>query len=158
MNTTLSGDARADSQLFQNTARLYSYWDELPFAPMPSWTDVNLMDVYEIAPLIFVADVIRSGSAPKFVYRFVGTKIVELFQYDATGMSVEDAFEDERRALILEAYSFVVNSNSPQLGIRAQATRGRDFVQGAVLTLPLFDAEGDVNMLLGINDLLYKET
>jgi len=150
MDENLVGDINIDVQKFPRVARLYAYWENL--ARPQSWADVDLMDMHEIAPILFVADVLDDGASLSFRYRFIGTKIVEIFNLDATGKTVEEAFEGERRELIIEAYSNVVNSKSPHLGIRSQANRDRGHVRMAVLTLPLFDPSGDVNMLLGIND------
>jgi hypothetical protein len=152
MDTMLSGDAQTDAQNFPMTARLYAYWEGLKSAPEPCWADVDLMDIYEFVPLVFVADVLPSGNANKFRYRFVGTKIVEMFGLDATGKTVEQAFEGERAALILDVYNSIVTSKSPQLGLRGQANKERGFVHMVVLTVPLFNARGEVDMLMGVND------
>ena len=153
MEPTLSGDAKADAEKFPMTAELYAYWSELPRAPQPAWADVDLMAIYRIAPLIFVADVVsQTGGTNQFVYRFVGTRIVDIFGVDATGKAVEEAFEGNRAQKIIEAYRYVIEAGKPQLGIRQQANRERGHVRMAVLTVPLFDAAGKVDMLMGIND------
>jgi hypothetical protein len=152
LEESLIGVAKTDAQKFPMTAKLYSYWEKLPSSPRPMWSSVDLMTIFDIAPWMFVADVVRSEMSLRFVYRFVGTKIVDAFGLDPTGMSADEAFEGDRLTLMTEAYTYIINSKKAQLGFRQQANKQRGFVRMAVLTVPLYDQEGTVNMLMGIND------
>jgi len=155
MEIELSGVAAEDAALFPKTARLYEYWRGL--VPPACWDDVDLMALYDIAPQIFVADVEPNGDAFTFTYRYVGTRIVTAFGFDATGMSVEDAFEGEHMEQIRDAYLYVVSNKSPQFGVRHQANEDRDYVRMAVLTVPLFGADGRVEKILGLADFSVME-
>lgn len=119
MDSILSGNVAEDANLFPMTAQLYAYWSDLPSAP--SWTDVDLMAIHRLAPFVFVADVVGAAAPYRFVYRYVGTKIVDAFGLDATGKAVEEAFESERAQRMIEAYTYVGTNGLPQLGIRRQA-------------------------------------
>jgi len=115
------------------------------------------MALYDIAPQIFVADVGTAGDALTFTYRYVGTRIVTAFGFDATGMTVEQAFEGEYMEQIRDAYLYVVSEKSPQFGVRQQANENRDYVRMAVLTVPLFGAGGRVEKIMGLADFSVME-
>lgn len=155
MEIELTGDAAEDAALFPRTARLFDYWRSL--APPPCWGGVDLMVLYDIAPQIFVADVGTAGDALTFTYRYVGTRIVTAFGFDATGMTVEQAFEGEYMEQIRDAYLYVVSEKSPQFGVRQQANENREYVRMAVLTVPLFGAGGRVEKIMGLADFSVME-
>ena len=144
-----------DPREFENTRRLFTYWLELGgTAELPSWKAVNLMSLHDIAPTMFVVDLVRDQQSVSYCYRYVGTKIVDTFGIEATGKTVEEVYEGERRKDIIDAYNDVVDGRQPHCGIRSQANLDREFIKFAVLTAPLFEVDGTVDKLIGVKEFL----
>lgn len=154
MNEAPTAASRADALAYPNAAALFTYWEDLPSAPRPRWADVDLMAISKTAPNIFVVDVLRGDGPLDFRFRYLGTRNVEMFSADVTGRTVRSAFDDPGREIIAAAYTFVVETGQPQQGIRFHAVEGRDFIRFSALTLPLFDADGAVEKLIGAADFL----
>lgn len=157
LSEALKGASKDDASAYRNAADLYAYWESLPSSPRPRWADINLMDIHRTAPNVFVLDVLRDAGPLDFRFRYLGTRNVDRFGVDVTGQTVRQAFDDPGRTNILDAYAFVVETGQPQQGIRFHAVEGHDYVRFAVLTLPLYDADGTVEKLISATDFLTED-
>lgn len=75
--------------------RVFDFWINLcRDRPFPAWTDVRLMDLYDVAPFLAVVDVEQENGALRFRYRFCGTALVEarerLVPADPTGRCIDE--------------------------------------------------------------------
>ena len=61
-----------------STVALYRYWQEKRAGDeAPDWADFKFIDLYRIAPVMFVMDVVDPDDVNKLRYRHMGTRIVE---------------------------------------------------------------------------------
>ena len=84
-----------DCQL-PTTIVLKDYWESKYTLAndTPRYEDVNLMDLYKVAPLMFVKDVIDDGE--DFVNRFWGTELSSVIGLELTGVRVSE-YQPERK-------------------------------------------------------------
>ena len=88
------------------TRRMLVYWREIAGdRPRPAWTDVNLMDVYQIAPLIMVRDAVDGGR--DFRCRYCGTQLVSVLGMDPTGLLLDECY------MMLQRYHLVLSAGAP---------------------------------------------
>lgn len=77
------------------------------------YSDVNLMDLYKVAHLISVKDVIGHGE--DFAYRFWGTELSRALGFEGTGKRVSQYEPADMRGRLLDTYRGIVNSHEPVL-------------------------------------------
>lgn len=75
--------------------RVFDFWWNLRRdRPFPAWSDVKLMDIYDVASYLAVLDVEDMSGAICFRYRFCGTLLVEarshLIPADPTGRCLDE--------------------------------------------------------------------
>ena len=108
---TLHAEA-SESFRFPNTSRLYAYWNQQRGGrPRPQWGDINLMDVYDVAPYICVRDVIPGSD--DLVCRYWGTRLTELYGVDCTGKKISETYSAEGASNTLSIYRRTLASERP---------------------------------------------
>tara|TARA_B100000427_G_scaffold314464_1_gene307629 strand:- start:217 stop:822 length:606 start_codon:yes stop_codon:yes gene_type:complete len=78
--------------------RVLDYWvEQRAERRFPSWSDISLMDLYDVAPFVAVLDVENGAGDPeetRFRYRFCGTWLVEgrsaMSPADPTGRCIDE--------------------------------------------------------------------
>lgn len=95
------------------TRRLLDYWRSKADAAgrRPAWTDLNLVDVYDIAPWIMVRDVVDGGR--EYRCRFCGTGLVEILDMDPTGKLLADVYAPEGQEMMRLRYEKVIAADAP---------------------------------------------
>ena len=94
------------------TRRLLQYWREKAGARRhPAWPDINLIDIYDIAPNMMVRDAVDGGR--DFLCRFCGTGLLAILGMDPTGRRLGDVYDDAGRDMMLERYRLVVEKDAP---------------------------------------------
>jgi hypothetical protein len=94
------------------TRTLLSYWREKKGASDGvTWGDLDLMDVYSVAPYMTVCDVVDGGR--DFRARYFGTGIVQVFHFDRTGKLLSEMYDPEAAEEISERYRLAVVANQP---------------------------------------------
>ena len=134
----------------------HAYWDSLkkPAGGMPALSDINLMDIYKLAPWIVILDVI-SGENPstQFRWRYVGTQLREtLFAVELTGQFVHNLSNLNWAELIQDCYEKMVSNPSPHMW-RCQGKTFTDEpepIHYSRLLFPLGGQSGAVEHLIGI--------
>ena len=117
-------DGTADDCRYPATQRLTAYWRRLMPAGggLPRWRDVQLMDLYEIAPYLSVKDVLDGGR--DFRNRFWGTGLTVVLGFEGSGRLVSTYEPPQMRDAVLRRYAQVV------------ATGTSSLVRGHFATLP----------------------
>lgn len=93
------------------TRTLFDYWQgKRGDRPYPAWTDIQLMDVYKIAPHVVVRDVCDEGQ--EFRCRFSGTDMSSTMGIDGTGQLVGETYK-RGAADVLARYQHVLKTARP---------------------------------------------
>lgn len=102
--------------------RVFDYWTALRRdRPYPAWTDVKLMDVYDVASFLAVLDVeaARDLNGARYRYRFCGTYLVEarssMIPADPTGCYIDEIQWPFDVSPILAACAGVVTQRRPTM-------------------------------------------
>lgn len=133
--------------------RLIAYWrDKAAGRRRPDWTALNLMDVYDIAPMIMVRDVLDRGR--EYRCRFCGTRLVETLGVDPTGKLLADTYSPEGQNLMHERYGLVLKVDAPvRLSgyLRVVEKNVPTGYEGVLL--PLGDGKGALGHIILVLDL-----
>lgn len=134
------------------TVDLYRYWDDRRGPrPMPRRADIDPVDMRAWLARMTLIDV--DATAQRFRYRLVGTEVVALRGFDATGRSVEAAWPGEDADMVQAAYRDVVAQKTAVFCHPATRRQWeRDPIVGVML-LPLSNDGERVDQILGyLND------
>lgn len=129
---------------------ILDYWHTLferADATGPHWSDVDLLDVYDIAPMMIVKDVIDGGQ--EYKNRFWGTGVTRAFGLDATALLLRDYYDALHVEQLLRLYDLVFRDRRT-LRIYGEGTffKTRNFMRFEAAHAPLFDAEGHPSHVL----------
>ena len=92
--------------------RLLHYWREkCGNRPRPLLSDLELMDLYDIAPLMFIRDVVDGGKDLRC--RFWGTEMASAYHMDCSGKLVSDSFTAYGSKNTLDIYMAALESGLP---------------------------------------------
>ena len=79
------------------------------------YDDIELMEVYAIAPWIYVLDVAQDAGVSTFTFRFVGTGLCRGIGFDPTGKQLEDLDFGPGQDAWREAYRTIVKTGRPHV-------------------------------------------
>ena len=130
--------------------RVLAYWDEKRgAADMPDWQDIELMDLWDIAPRLMVKD--RVGD-DEWRNRYYGTALATCLGRDATGLLIRDYHPATEVSDILEGYRWMVDARAPlrAIGFIVQEDAEHVFYEGVYL--PLTSGADRVEKMLALPD------
>jgi hypothetical protein len=111
MSRTLCAEP-SDEFRYSNPNRLYKYWlEKRGNHARPKWSDINLMDLYDVVPCICVRDVPKDGG--DFVCRFWGTTLSEFYGVDCTGKQIAETYSPGGAERTRTIYNAVLNTGCP---------------------------------------------
>jgi len=125
-------------------AALLGYWSgKRARGVLPRRGDLDPADLRDLLPNLMLLDV--ESAPPRFRFRLVGTRMVEVLGHDATGLPLEDGREGHD---LLEPLRRVVATARPvaSLGTLAWSNGGRVDIEW--LFLPLGAGGAEVTMIL----------
>ena len=131
-------DGTADDCLSPVTRKLVAYWNgKRPAAGgLPKRSDIELMDLYDIASHLVVKDVVGNGEA--FINRFWGTDVTEALGFDGTGMSVSDYRPATMRDAVTKRYRHIVETGRSSMARGNLSTMpGKEHIPFELVHLPL---------------------
>jgi hypothetical protein len=134
------------------TVDLYRYWEaRRGLRRMPRRADIDPVDMRAWLARMTLIDV--DSATQRFRYRLVGTEVVTLRGFDATGRSVEAAWPREDAEMVQAAYRHVVEQKAAIFCHPIDRRhRERDPIVGVML-LPLSNDGEEVDQILGyLND------
>lgn len=79
---------------------------------LPRYSDLDLMDIYRLAPYVTVLDVV--SEARRLRVRFAGTGVVHMFECETTGMYMDEIDIGDHREQLLAAYDLTITSRTAQ--------------------------------------------
>jgi len=137
--------AAADPRLHE----LYAYWnDRRRGRPYPARNDVDPVDIPALLPYLSLVDVV-SGS-PRFIYRVVGTKLVELLRRELTGQPVGTGVKPDQIDAVLARYRRVADEGIALYHRDRMQEKANDYTEIDRLMLPIGEPGTGVRMILSI--------
>lgn len=138
---------------FQSTApvlqRVHHIWLSLPRPAPGAPPPRSAFDPALLAPrdlrFIVLLDVV-GGPAPEtldFVYRLVGTGVVEAVGLEFTGLRLSEHLDEHDTPRLMADYRAAVESRGPQLFRGALQRVGKDWLGYERIALPLTDETGE---------------
>ncbi len=133
------------------TGALHTYWRSKRGAgETPAWSDIDLMDIYELAPWIIVKEAVDRGR--EWRNRYFGTGIVRKLGIEGTGLKLADYHSPAEVRLIRQMFGIVCHR---RIGVRLSdrcvvGDDGRQSFEG--LYLPLEGPTGEIDFLIGLED------
>jgi hypothetical protein len=130
---------------------LHGYWQaKRGRRDLPLRSDIDPVDIPELLPTLILLDVLSEAgqTAPRFRFRLVGTRMVEMFGRDPTGQILEGADAKLEPETLFEPLARVAGSGVPVLssGVIAWANGAHATMEW--LFLPLATAGNRVTMIL----------
>jgi hypothetical protein len=126
---------------------LYQYWNaRRGVRSMPGRSDIDPLEMRPWLPRLMLVDVDSDG--PRFTYRLVGTKIVELLGVNPTGCAVESAWPEEAAASVLRSYEEVVQTRAPVFCQQTRQWLADQEPSAWAMRLPLSSDGIEVDMVL----------
>lgn len=92
--------------------RVHDYWHEIrPEGGLPHRSDFSPADIKECLPFIFIIERKhqQGGGEPDYIFRLIGTQLVEFFGTDPTGRSVIEILAPEVVEFFKAFYVFVLD-------------------------------------------------
>lgn len=111
-------------QMSPRTQMLKGYWDahKVTADKLPRICDIELMDIYEIAPYLSIADVAEKDE--DFKNRYWGGELTWRFAFEGTGKPIQDYLPPCFGQKLIEGFRDVVRTEQPQWQ-KAMLVRGR---------------------------------
>lgn len=131
-----------------NARRLYNYWlEKRGQRAFPSWRDIDLLDLWQIASCLIVKDVIDYGA--DFRNRYWGTQVTQRAGFDATGRTHSEIYKNQPLGPQMDTYQAVINTRRPYMVHRTSTfIEGREFVVFNALNLPLGTSDEKVDHIM----------
>ncbi len=131
------------------------YWSDLKttLARLPALDEIDLMDLWEVAPKLFIADFEESADQrSRFRWRYWGTGLVEYSGAELTGKYFDQTHTEEAVVEAGAVYRWVLESGEPHYWRQGVRTIDVDktFLSYERIVLPLLNREGKPGHLLGI--------
>lgn len=121
----------------------------------PAWTDIQLIDIYTIAPHIIVRDVVDGGR--EFRCRFSGTAATAVLGIEATGKLISDTYSPRATGLILARYRRAMEAAAPVRFVGyVQAVEKNLPTPYEAAYLPLAGPDGSVGHIIVAYDFDYE--
>lgn len=135
----------ADSRLHE----LHAYWTAIRGGRrFPARSDFDPIDIPSLLPFVSLVEV-RDGT-PRFVYRVVGTKLVELLRRDVTGQAVGTGVKADELASVLSRYQRVADEGNAIYHRDRLQEETNDYTDIDRLMLPMGDRDDRVELILSI--------
>ena len=139
---------------------IYGYWLERhdEQGRFPKLGDINLMDWHKLSPKLTVIDCLPHDElGVRFLWRYAGTALCDLFGMEMTGKIMDEVFEDLAKEIIADTYLQVYETKQPHIW---QCSAGIIHMSGSLhpysrVLFPLRNNFGDdgVGHLLGVYGL-----
>lgn len=137
-------------------AEFHSYWQSRHNAlgGIPSLQNLDLMDIYRLAPSVVILDVIKDESPSlQFKWRFVGTKLREVFfAVELTGNFVHSHGDNKWAEKVQACYESIVATCNPHMWRCRERifSNAREPVPYTRLLLPVTGNADTVEHIIGI--------
>ena len=130
----------------------HKYWLSIrPSGGLPSRKHLDPTDIPLIVSWLFLVDVKDNGnSSPDFFYRLIGTSNASLIGKDATGQTVDEAFDRSAARVIINQYKKTIDTRNPTFWRTEVPTEERRFIRCFRGVFPLSGNGQRIDMLAGM--------
>ena len=133
---------------------LVDYWagKRSSLGRLPALGDINLMDLYKLAPHLFICDrVIDETGNPRYLWRYWGTALASFTKFDATGKYLEESHEEDAIERASRMYGWVLDNAEPnyqklRISVVGSLDRSWDYER---VVVPLANKDGAPGHILG---------
>lgn len=148
IGTTAAGDVELiPSPTLPEAQSLWAYWQsKCPPGGLPRRDDIKAKDIPALLPNLIIAEPIDGGN--DWVYRLVGTAIVERSGFDGTGSSVREIFPPGVANAYIADFQKGVNKRQPWCVQGYFAIPGAEHVHFESVGLPIMGRDGSTVWLL----------
>ena len=126
------------------TVAVREYWQSR-FAEaggVPRYRDVDLMDLYRVAHLLTIKDVVDGGE--DFLIRYWGTELRRALGFEGTGMRIGELEPEQMRENLIERYRRICATKVPESRrAKIEHLAHRKFVTYEVLHVPWLGEQSD---------------
>jgi hypothetical protein len=138
------------------TRALFDYWcAKRGSRPYPAWTDIQLMDLYKIAPHMIVRDVVDGGR--EFRCRFSGTGISAVLGLDGTGELLSETYNPQAVEMIMARYRPVLETRGPVRAVGYVTAVQKNLPTAfESIYLPLAGKDGSIGHIIVAYDFTYQ--
>ena len=138
-------------------ARVFAYWREkctgADPGPFPRLSEINVIDLHDIAAHLLITDVIREeGARRRYRWRFWGSNLTDFFGVEMTGKFIDEAYTPEAARQIIAAYEWIMEYREPHYWVRwgGLAYDNQEHLRYERLICPVLGPSGDIDHLFGI--------
>ncbi len=119
---------------------------------VPLIREIDLMDFYDIASRMIIAD--RVGEIPDETYywRFAGSTFRDIWGMELTGKFLHETHDSETTAAAIEVYRNMAENSLPHYWVRPAGVihEDRSYIHYERVFLPLADDAGELAHFLGV--------
>ncbi|MBT6096445.1 MAG: PAS domain-containing protein [Rhodospirillaceae bacterium] len=128
-------------------AKLFEYWNQKRGdRQRPTWDDLELMDLWEIARYVVVKDVIHANR--DFRFRYWGSAMTDIAGVDGTGKLTSELYTTDAFAHVLEAFWQAIDEGTP-IRVAGNATiNDKEHLAYEAIHLPLNATDGTIGHLI----------
>jgi hypothetical protein len=121
-------------------------------AEIPKLRDLDLMDIYSIAPNIVIIDMEGGGDGRRFLWRYAGSGIRHLTGMEITNRYVDEIYDPDAKERCEEIYNNVCETHQPHaweysVRVAGYDNSSRDYER---LLLPVANDNGETRHLIGL--------
>jgi len=134
---------------------LIAYWRSVGerVGRVPSLSDIGLMDIYKIAPRVFIADRIKTeDGAIRYRWRYWGTTLSRFAGVDVTGKYLDETHDEKANAAAMRFYEWALEQGEPHhfsQDVRVIGSQNTYWQYERVI-VPLLDKTGQPRHILGV--------
>jgi len=134
---------------------LVEYWRTVRerLGRVPSLSDIKLMDIYKIAPRLFIADRIKTEDGIiRYRWRYWGTTLSRFAGVDVTGKYLDETHDEKANAAAMKFYEWSLEQGEPhhsRQGIRVIGSQ-KAFWDYERVIVPLMDKAGQPGHIVGV--------
>lgn len=129
-----------------------SYWTSKGGADLPTWSDIELMDIYRLAPSVMVKEWIAGENEWK--NRFFGSRLAEILGVEATNKLVKDYHRPAETEKVVSFFNFIREQKTPARVHGRCVVKEREYKNLEGVYLPLVDEDGSVRMIMACEEYI----
>lgn len=128
---------------------IYDYWlSKKGSKRAPARSDIDPLDFPKILPNLIFYDVLENPL--DYRVRIMGTRLVDIFGADLTGLMFSEIFHGEQAKTVLQQFNEVANEFKPSLNVLDAKWLSKDHISYSRLLMPLSSDNNRVDMLFGV--------
>ncbi|EDP63079.1 hypothetical protein BAL199_29917 [alpha proteobacterium BAL199] len=127
--------------------RLFEYWKNKSAQQRPCRSDIDPLEIGVDIPNVILLDILHDPL--RFRWRLLGSCIVDATGRNVTGKRFEDIYPHPVLVDVMRVFSRSALTGLPIRHVGTGRFADRDYLAYESVHLPLFDARGNVEMIMG---------